>query len=85
MTDFNEIEIDEEDVEKMVREMSIMSGFELGAINTVMPDTTKHLFPKYNEMPFGNSFAESSFNVDVANEYGFPDIPLPFPKSKYTH
>lgn len=84
MTDFNDFEIDENDFEEMVKEMSLMSGFELGALNTVMPITTKKLFPKYNEMPLWNSFIESNPETDKVNQYGFIDFPEPMPKNKYT-
>lgn len=84
MTDFNELEISEEDIEEMVQEMSIMSGFEFGALNTVMPVTTKHLFPKYTEMPLGNFFIENTPDVDKINAYGFVDTPKPMSKNKYT-
>ena len=83
MTDFNDLEIDENDIEEMVKEMSLMSGFELGALNTVMPITTRSMFPKYNEMPVWNSFAENP-ETDKANEYGFMDFPTPQPQNKYT-
>ena len=85
MNDLNELEMTEEDIEEIVSDMSIMSGFELGAINTVMPIITKRLFPKYDEMPFKKDFAESSPQVDKANKYRFPDTPESLPKNKYTH
>ena len=42
MIDLGEMELNEEDIEEMTKDVSIASGFELGAINTVMPDTMKY-------------------------------------------
>lgn len=83
--DFSEIEFDEEDMETMAKDISILSGFELGAINTVMADAVTGCVLKYDEFTSETEFAEESPEVQKANQYGFLDIPEPMPKNKYTH
>ena len=85
MIDLNEIEINEEDIKELTKEMSIASGFELGAINTVMPDTMKYSRAKYSEFMLSETLANTDGLSEKLNECRFPNMPAPHSRKKYIH
>ncbi len=85
MIDFGELEISSEELEQITQEMSIFSGYELGAIKTVLPSTVMNSPVKYNEtFPFAEML-DNNGSARKANQYGFFDIPAPLPKKYHTH
>lgn len=85
MIDFGELEIGVEELEKIAEEMSIFSGYELGAIKTVLPSTVMSSPVKYNDVfPF-TEMLENDGSARKANKYGFLDTPAPLPKKYHNH
>ncbi len=85
MIDLNEIEINEEDIKELTKEMSIASGFELGAINTVMPDTMKYSKIKYSEFMLSETLTSTDELSKKLDKCRFPDMPAQHSRKKYTH
>ncbi len=85
MIDLGEMELNEEEIEEMTKDVSIASGFELGAINTVMPDTMKYSRAKYSEFMLSETLKQSESLSEKLNECRFPDMPAPHSRKKYIH
>lgn len=77
--------LNELDLDKMTREMMILSGFELGARSIIDRNSMKVVDLKYDEDNTSSEMLENNDTVREVNRYAFFNQPSPTPRKTWTH